>query len=86
MAFSHTPVVYANNTLVNLLPQRHLCFKWLKLQQSYDQILAFVFLGVVPVLINVWVVGTNLYQWIRVEFGSCYLLRCNKVFEIVYDH
>lgn len=86
MAFSHTPVVYAKNTLVNLLSQRHLCFKWLKLQQSYDQILAFVFLGVVPVLINVWVVGTNFCQWIRVEFGSHYLPCCSKVFEIVYDH
>lgn len=44
---------------VNLLPQQHLCFEWLFLQQSYDQILDFTLLGVVPVLINVLVAGTN---------------------------
>lgn len=49
--------------LVNLLPQQHLCFKWLLLQQSYDQILAFVFLGAVPVFHSVLVVGTNYCQW-----------------------
>lgn len=49
--------------LVNLLPQHHLYFKWLLLQQSYDQILAFMFLGVVPVFLSVLVVGTNYYQW-----------------------
>lgn len=51
--------LYMQRRLVNLLPQQQLCFKWLLLQQSCDQILSFMFLGVVPVFINVLVVGTN---------------------------
>lgn len=63
MACIHTPVVYAKNTCKSASPAASVFQMAETLQQSYDQILAFTFLGVVPVLINVLVVGTNFCQW-----------------------